>query len=139
MESDSSIVDIYAYSIDKDVFESAYDVLKNGRMTVTEYSDTYVKGTVNCGFNGYLYTSIPYDEGWSVYIDGERVKTFEIGDSMLATTVKPGKHTVEYKFTPKGLKYGIVITAAAWLCVLVWGVYRVLSRKSQAELLAQNS
>ena len=139
MESDSSIVDIYAYSIDKDVFESAYDVLKNGRMTVNEYSDTYIKGTVNCGFNGYLYTSIPYDEGWSVYIDGERVKTFEIGDSMLATTVKPGKHTVEYKFTPKGLKYGIVITTAAWLCILVWGVYRVLSRKSQAELLAQNS
>ncbi|MBQ9516774.1 MAG: YfhO family protein [Eubacterium sp.] len=131
METDSSIVDFYAYSIDKDVFESAYDVLKNGKMDVTKHGDTFIEGTVNAGFDGYLYTSIPYDEGWSVYIDGEKVKTFEIGDCMLATTIKPGKHTVKYKFTPKGLKYGVVISAAAWLCVIVLCVYRFLVRKGR--------
>ncbi len=134
MESDSSIVDFYAYSIDKDVFESAYDVLQNGKMNVTDYSDTSIEGTVDAGFNGYLYTSIPYDEGWSVYIDGEKVKTFEIGDCMLATTIKAGKHSVKYKFTPKGMKYGIVISSAAWLCVIVYAVYRILAKRGKNKL-----
>ncbi|MBR3149763.1 MAG: YfhO family protein [Eubacterium sp.] len=131
METDSSSVEIYAYSINKDVFTSAYDMLKAGALDITSYSDTCIEGTVNAGYDGYLYTSIPYDEGWSVYIDGEKVKTFELGECMLATTVKHGKHTVKYKYMPKGFNYGLIITSATWLCIIVYGVYRVLVEKGK--------
>ncbi|MBQ7203520.1 MAG: YfhO family protein [Eubacterium sp.] len=131
METDSSTFEIYAYNINKDVFTSAYDMLKTGAINVTSYNDTTIEGTVEAGYNGYLFSSIPYDESWSVYIDGEKVKTFEVGDSMLTTTIKKGKHTVKYKYSPKGLNYGLVITGATWLCILVYGAYIVLTKKGK--------
>ncbi len=131
METESSIVDFYAYNINKDVFESAYDMLNAGAMKVEKHTDTVIEGEVEAGFDGYLFSSIPYDEGWDIYIDGKKAKTFDIGNCMLTTSIKEGKHTVKYKFTPKGMKYGIVISGAAWLCVLVWGIYKILVRKSK--------
>ena len=138
METDSSVFDIYAYNIDKKVFESAYDMLKTGAMNVTSFNSTTIEGTVDAGYSGYLYTSIPYDEGWSVYIDGEKVKTFKVGDCMLATNIKQGKHTVNYKFTPKGLSYGAVISGAAWLCILVYALYRFLIGKGKKQRKEKN-
>ena len=133
MENESSVVDVYAYNIDKEVFESAYDLLNEGALEVTAYNDTSFEGTINAGFDGILYTSVPFDEGWSVYVDGKKAKTFEIGDCMLGANIKEGKHTVKFKYVPKGFKYGAVISVAAWLCVLVYGAYCVIVKKSKKE------
>ena len=131
METESAILDIYAYNLNNDVLDSAYDLLKEGGMEVTSYGDTFINGTVNAGFDGYLYSSIPYDEGWSVYIDGKKAETFKLGDSMLCTEITAGKHDVTYKFMPKGLNYGLVISCAGWLCLMVYGIFRYLTKKSK--------
>ncbi|MBE6719889.1 MAG: hypothetical protein E7571_04415 [Ruminococcaceae bacterium] len=138
MDTDSSVVDIYAYNIDKDVFKSAYELLNTGAMDVTSHSDTEICGTVNAGFDGYLYSSIPYDEGWSVYVDGEKAEIFDLGNCQIAVPVKEGKHEVRYKFTPKGLKYGVVISGAAWLCVIVYGIYCTVVKKSKKRKTKEN-
>ena len=131
IENESSVFDIYAYNINTDVVNSAYDLLKEGGIDISSYGDTFIDGTVNAGYDGYLYSSIPYDEGWSVYIDGKKVDTFKLGDGMLCTEITQGKHSVKYKFTPKGFNYGIVISGAAWLCLLVYGVYRILVNRNK--------
>ena len=118
-DSQNSYFEIYAYCVDEDVLSSAYELLSLGALDVTEFSENEITGTVNAGYDGYLYTSIPYDEGWEVYIDGKKVKTFDIGDSQLATTIKRGKHTVSYIFKPKGLKAGLAITLVSWAALLV--------------------
>ncbi len=138
IESADSYFEIYAYNIDKDVFSSAYDLLKQGALNITDYSDTKVEGTVNAGYDGFLYSSIPYDEGWSVYIDGEKVKTFETGDCQLTAAVKAGKHTVKYKYTPKGMKYGLIISALAWICIFAFIFYKKKIFKNKSKKFVKN-
>ena len=46
IDGTSSYVDIYAYNIDKEEFEAAYQLLSLGGMQVDSYSDTKVSGTV---------------------------------------------------------------------------------------------
>lgn len=118
IDAESSYFEIYAYNIDKDVFESAYELLSLGALDITSYSDTKIEGKINSGYDGILYTSIPYDEGWSVYIDGIKAETYAIGGCQLAADITEGEHTVEMKYSPKGIKYGLLITAAAWVCVI---------------------
>lgn len=118
IDTTSSYFDIYAYNIDKEVFESAYEMLNLGAMDITSYSDTKLEGKINAGYDGILYTSIPYDEGWSVYIDGVKADTYAIGGCQLAADIAEGEHTVSFRYSPKGLKYGILITAAAWICII---------------------
>ena len=128
MEATEGSFDIYAYNIDKGVFASAFDMLQSCSLDITEHSDTYLKGSIDAAYDGYLYSSIPYDDSWSIYIDGKKQKTFDIGDSQLATTIKKGKHTVEYKYFPQGLKLGIIITIFGYIGV---GAYLIINKKRQ--------
>ena len=65
-----------------------------------------------------------------VYIDGQKVKTFSVGDCQLATNVKHGEHTIKMVYTPKGLRLGIAISALAWLLIIVGAVLsKILKRR----------
>lgn len=126
--SGSASFSIYAYNIDDTVLQSAYEMLSLGQLEVTKHSDTKIEGTINAGYDGYLYTSIPYDEGWSVYIDGQKVKTFDIGDCQLATAIKHGKHDVKIIYSPKGLAYGLTISACGWVGIFGYGLLRRIKK-----------
>lgn len=126
-DNDGAAFQIYAYNVDKNVLDSAYELLSLGQLNIEKYSDTKLEGTINAGFDGYLYTSIPYDEGWEIYIDDVKAKTFSLGQRRnmvadkekvnsnchLCTTIKQGEHKVKLVYKPKGQKYGLVISAGA--------------------------
>ncbi len=133
IESTDTYADIYAYTLDNDVFEIGYKLLRESAMNITDYSDTKIEGTINVNENSYLYTSIPYDKGWSILIDGEESETFEIGGCLLGTAVKPGEHTIVLKYSPRGLSYGIIISAAtiAGICGYIILFNKIKKRKTQ--------
>ena len=118
-DSQSSYFEIYAYSVDKDVLDSAYELLSLGALDIESFSDTEIKGTLNAGYDGYIYTSIPYDEGWDIYIDGTKAKKIEIGGCQLGAYIKQGKHEIRLKYTPKGFKIGALISGATILALLI--------------------
>ena len=109
-------VGFYAYSINKEILDLGYAQLERRAMEITEHTDTRLSGTVYSGGNNILYTSIPYDESWSVYVDGSKAETFEIGDCQLGIMLKQGEHTVEFVYRTRGLALGTGISAAALLC-----------------------
>ncbi len=124
---------IYAYSLNQKVFELGYNELLNSSLNISKYSDTKIEGTVRSDGNSVLYTSIPYDEGWSVYVDGQKVETFDIGSSQLGVMMKPGEHTVKFKYTPRGLVSGCVVTVIAIIIVGAIGVMNLKRRKKKKE------
>jgi uncharacterized membrane protein YfhO len=133
IDDESSYFEIYAYTLDKERFEEAYDLLNLGAMKITKHSETCIEGTVNAGYNGILYTSIPFDEGWSIYIDGKKVNSRSLADCQLITSIKAGEHTVKLKYTPKGLKAGIAISLASWCAVVFLLLYTRRKKKKRKE------
>ena len=67
-----------------------------------------------------MYTSIPYDKGWKVLIDGIETKTYKIGDAVLGFDINKGDHTIELEYSIPYLKEGalISITSLAALIIL---------------------
>ncbi|MGN1329711.1 MAG: YfhO family protein [Eubacterium sp.] len=130
MESESGYFDIYCYSVNQDVLESGYNYLKSNVINVTSHSDTQISGTINCRENSYIYSSIPYDEGWRVYIDGEEAETFEIGDAMLGVVTTAGEHEITYKYFPCGFKTGVIISSATVIALAGYFVYSCKISKS---------
>lgn len=122
-------VGFYAYSINRDVLDLGYAQLEKGAMQVTEHTDTRLSGTVYSNGSNILYTSIPYDKSWSVYIDGEKAQTFEIGGCQLGVMLKQGEHTVEFVYRPRGLAAGAGISAAALICT---AAFLIIRRKKKA-------
>ncbi len=117
-------IGIYAYSVNQEILEAGYNYLKAEQLEITKSTDTKLEGTIISNDNKVLYSSIPYDEGWSVYIDGEKQKIFEIGDCQLGVMIKPGEHTIEYSYSPKGLKEGCAISAGTMIFLAAYVFYK---------------
>lgn len=125
--------DFYFAYIDEDVFMEALSRLQKGNLNINEHSDTRLYGTVNVGEGqNILFTTIPYDEGWNAYIDGEKAELIKTADSLLALEISTGEHTVEFKYMSDAFVYGCVITAVgviAFAGAVVFERFRVKRRK----------
>lgn len=63
-----------------------------------------------------VMTTIPYDEGWQVYVDGEAVKTYKTLDALMAFEVdSAGEHKLELKYAPAVYTVGLIISTVALL------------------------
>lgn len=129
MESESTSFDFYCYTADDTVVKNMYNSLAGNSLNVESYSDTTIKGTVKAKENCYLYSSIPYDDGWSVYVDGKKAETFEICGTLLAIELTPGQHKIEYKYFSVGFLYGIIISAVTVFGLCGFYIYNKSSLK----------
>lgn len=136
----------YVYYFNEETFEEAYKELTASLPDITYFSDTKIKATVNMADgDNMMYTSIPFDKGWTVKVDGKRVKldatVVEADDeketeykannkvfgALLAFEVPEGEHTVELSFTPQGFRIGAVL-AIAGLTIVTVGLVKSIKR-----------
>lgn len=142
---DSGYIDLYAYGLDEAEFQRGYERLKADSMQVETFTDTKISGTVNFSENGILYTSIPYDEGWTVTVDGKKVEAKDllaVGEALLAVRVGSGSHAVEFSYTPKGMFLGIgisVFALAVALLLLFWNYSKLKKPAFLAPYPARNA
>ncbi|MBQ6797011.1 MAG: YfhO family protein [Clostridia bacterium] len=110
---------IYLATLDEANFTTAINHLKSGAMTFDEYSEDTIKGSVTVGQDGVMFTSIPYDSGWSVLVDGKEVKTYSLGDALLCFEIGAGEHTVELRYIPNGFIPGVVISVISIIALVL--------------------
>ena len=61
-EGTESTVKAHVCTVDTDVWESAYDILSSCMMTVGDWGDTYIEGSIEAEEDGVFVTSVPYEE-----------------------------------------------------------------------------
>ena len=78
---------------------------------LTYWDNRSFKGTVNITDDStWMMTSIPYEKGWTVKVDGKVVETAKVWDSLLAYKITPGEHTIEMTYLPDGFVAGFLIS-----------------------------
>ena len=78
------------------------------------------RSEVNAAEDCALFTSIPIEEGWTAYIDGEETEVLSTADdTLMCLKVPEGRHTIELKFFPAGLKSGLLITGSGILLIVI--------------------
>ncbi|MCD8214648.1 MAG: YfhO family protein [Clostridiales bacterium] len=108
----SGDIKIYVAAYNEDVFLKAYDKLSENTMTVpVPEDDTVIEGTVTADKDGVLYTSIPYDKGWSLTVDGEKAEYIGIGGGgLIGVELTAGDHEIRFKYTPGGFFPGLAVS-----------------------------
>ncbi len=120
------------YYLDEDLFRDSMAKFAESQLVIDEgYRDDHITGKITTTKNEQtIFTSIPYDEGWQVYVDGERVVTHGIlGDSshenetlgaLIAFDVEgAGEHTIELVYMPRAFTLGLSITVVGSLILLI--------------------
>lgn len=101
------------YRFNVDVYEELVNKLGHDTVSFDSFKATKQTGTVTASSDGYLVFSIPYDPGFKVYVDGNKVESELFLEMMLAVPVSEGEHRIELKYTPQGLYAGLVVTLMA--------------------------
>lgn len=126
----------YIFYFDENAFKSAFKELGESRMTVTEFSDSKIKGTINIkNGDNTVFTSIPYDEGWTVKVDGKKVELRKSLNSLLCFSATDGEHTIEMTYIPQGFLVGAVACAGGIFALVVFAVKDGKVRKKRKEHL----
>ena len=105
--------------LDDELFRLGVKALRRSTLELTEVSGSRLRGTVDCHQDGLLYTSIPQDGGWIVYVDGEEAEPILLGDVMLSVPLTQGRHTLEYVYRNDAFSIGWKISA---ICLLLFGI-----------------
>ena len=84
-------------------------------------TDSHLTGTVTTTTDRQLmFTSIPYDEGWNIYVDGKKAETLEANNALVSFYVEgEGEHTLEMKYMPTTIALGITISVTCAFIFLV--------------------
>lgn len=68
-------------------------------------------GAISVSRDKMLCIAIPYDKGWTAYVDGEKVKLYQANTAFMAVELSAGDHEIELKYWTPGLTVGIVLSA----------------------------
>ncbi len=123
--------------VDMDVYNECFASLAEHQFVIDEWSETCFTGTISVAEDRTtVFTSIPYDANWRVWIDGEEVETYENLDALVAFDAAPGTHTLKIQYVPKQLHIGICISVAGVVALLAifFGQRAQKKRRSQFEV-----
>lgn len=126
----SAQLNFCAFSIDKEKFIAGFEKLANGQIEYEQFDETYIRGKYTAEENEILFTSIPYDKGWNVYIDGKKVSKdniIAISDALLGVKTTAGTHEIVFKFEIP--YYAQWITFSAVFTVILLLLYILKSKK----------
>lgn len=126
-------------TMDEAVWQDAYKMLSASMLDVTDYGDSCLKGNINVQEDGVFVTSVPYEAGWKLKVDGHTREINElIGGAWISTSLSAGEHQIELSFRPPGLIAGLLITLASigLLIAAEWWRRRRMLRKLQSVLPA---
>lgn len=108
--------DSFIYYVDVDVLEYAFAKIQSQQLIYDEdYKDDDIHGTITTANDDQtVLTTIPYDEGWHVYVDGERVEITEAVNALIAFNIdSAGEHSIRFVYRSTAFTLGIIITVAS--------------------------
>ena len=116
----------YFYMMDQEVYDRLIDVLSTGGLMLEDATDDYFYGkiTVSEGYETIL-TTIPYDRGWNITVDGEEIEGYETLDALLAFDLSPGEHTIMLRYMPREyvIAFCIFLGGVATLATVITAEY----------------
>ena len=97
--------------LDEEKWDTAYALMSKNLMKVTDFGDTFIEGRIHADRDGIFTTSVLYEDGWRLYVDGEKVEPDAlIGGDFIGTSLRAGDHTIKLKYTPDGFITGLILT-----------------------------
>ena len=127
-------IDFYPYYVNDIALTEGYNILNQNSLKVTSFEETKIKGTINAPKDCVFYSSIPYDTGWTVKIDGKEIAEedyINLVESYLCFNLPAGEHEIEITFMQDGLILGLGVTAGTILLLIVAAIFFAKKRKNQ--------
>lgn len=103
-------IDGVFYYLDMQEFRDVMREISQNQVTTFDLQDKYIKCEYTAQSDELLLLTIPYDDGWTAYVNGEKVEAYKLQDIFTGIRVTSGINTIEMKYTLPGFKIGVIFS-----------------------------
>lgn len=93
--------------------------LKKDVLNVVEMGEDKIVGNISLEHRKLLFLSIPFDPGWTAYINGQKSELHKVNIGFSGLYLDQGDNRVELRYNPPYLKVGAAISMLCLLVVIV--------------------
>lgn len=112
----------YFYYEDLELLSRLSSEIKARPLKFEQLSSSSFSGSFTGQEDNLLFFTIPYSEGWTLKVDGEKTELIKIMDAFMAAEISGGEHSFELNYLPQGMKAASILsvsTAALGLLCLI--------------------
>lgn len=118
-------IPVYISELDDSYSKQFEEVTKNQFENVV-FSNDNISATITISEKPKtVFTSIPFDKGWSVYIDGKKINYEKVQLGFIGFELEPGTYSIEFKYQIPFLNVGIAISALSILSLIGINLYLI--------------
>ena len=121
---------VTAALMDEELFRWGYSILNASTLRLTAFSQTRVEGSIRCDRDGLLYTSVPQNGNWHLYVDGQETEPTLVGDCMISVPLTQGEHSIVLKYRNRAFEFGSILTL---LCGGTFALFSYLAYRPELE------
>ncbi|MBR6403570.1 MAG: YfhO family protein [Eubacterium sp.] len=110
-------------------------ILSMNKLTDIKRNKDSITATINNTYDGTLFISLPYYEGWNIYVDGTKTdyKQYLGG---VGLEISKGTHHIEMRYHSPNLNIGIAISCITILLMLINYIFKEnRTKKAQSDEL----
>ncbi len=101
------------YALDLDLLAAVSEELSRRPAQAMTVKNGYVSITATAEENQRLFTSIPYDAGWTVKVNGKKVQPALFADCLYSIPLTAGENVIEMRYSVPGLTAGALVSLLA--------------------------
>jgi len=127
---------LYVAYLNLPVFEAAIEKLRAHPFEIDVFEDGYVHGTYYAEQDELLFTTIPYDPGWTIRVNGSIVTPQVAQDAFIALELTKGENVIEMSYISPGFISGAIVSliSIVLFALFAWRVYSPYRGTSKTRL-----
>lgn len=112
------------YALNLDVFEQIINELKTSEFVPTVFGDGRIEGEYTAKDDGNLLLSVPYDEGWSITVNGTAAELTPAADKGLSSlNIQKGANRIVMTYKTPGAFTGLAVSLATATALVAAGLH----------------
>lgn len=112
-----------------EIYTLDYDVIKNRKQEVDALTlektknNEVIKGNINVQKDGYLITSLPYQKGYTIYLDHKKIEGEIVNKAFLGFMIPSGNHSIKIEFHAPMKTAGMYMSILGCVLLIIHLVY----------------
>lgn len=108
-------LEIYAQPMN--TYTSYIDNLTKDVLQNVEINSNSITGNISLSENKFLVTAIPYQKGWTAYVDGKEIDIHKANYMFSGLYLTSGEHTIEFRYELPGIRISLTL---AFLGIIIF-------------------
>ncbi|MBR3622763.1 MAG: YfhO family protein [Selenomonadaceae bacterium] len=118
LRDDVKIPEPQFYRVNEDVLKEASKYADQNAAVVELFEDNHIILHANAKGDSLLFTTIPKDKGWKIFVDDEKTYGQIIEGVFIGIPLKQGEHRIEFIYKLPGKEAGIICSLLSLITLL---------------------